>query len=385
MPVSIPQHSEETPLTGADKPKNPVGGRYVCILTVACIALATLYTGSYVFRQHKFVAPVPDTIGLPGHVWLNISLEIEMKSRTGSIDLAALLPKVQQSLGAVPIAASTTGQRMWQVTTKSDHNQTSNKDVMASSWQWENEMPASSGIVELSSPIDLSEQEAEIAIMQSASLVYNFHTAGSAQVNVDARCLRQNELRLVGLLLIWERFDAAIGQLAGHRDERLSFAALPLAQKNPQLLAHLQQLWKGGAIGEPLADVYNRFAQYSKLYTYASGGVWERDGWRDFAVNVCHLLHVDCTHTPTAKNTVPKFGALEFRAFDSVVGGTLRVLTMLVVRLVQASCDMPLDAMTPLMLLPGVSAAPDLTMLLQFLHFEPSKFYGASRSGQFLL
>jgi len=100
----------------------------------------------------------------------------------------------------------------------------------------------------------------------------------------------------------------------------------------------------------------------------------ERDGYRNFAINVCHLLDMDCCQNCT-KNDIPKFGAVEFRMFNSEFGASMRLAIMLFQRIVQQSCTAPLEKLRSMTLNLHEEPAKDVAPLLDFLEMDASLFH----------
>lgn len=297
--------------------------------------------------------------------------------------------KVVQALQGVPELRST---RLQQVHLKSDRVLVDNITLW-DHWVWEPETYVP-GMCEISSPIELLEGEAELAITAAVNVAGRFKVGpmrGEFHVNVEARCLLEDE-RLSALLLIWERHHAAIralvlkhcGNASRCQWERYGtdFSARSLAETNHGFLAHLQNRWenrhavKNQTLTEHMRQIGDPFVPE------ASSVPKNNQGWRDFAINVCHLLDIPCCKD-CFKNNVPKFGSLEFRIFygnfDETSGGhnlkkSFRLFVALAERLVQATCEQPTSELTPFMLLQGMTPALDLTSLLEFLQFDPKDF-----------
>lgn len=241
-------------------------------------------------------------------------------------------------------------------------------------WIYEREGPM--GKLELSSPIDLSEEQVEFGLGLLADNRFRkaFKISNTGlHFHVDSRCLLKDEQRVVALLLIWERFHDAIATLTRSNRSGGVDAAAKLAVKNPELLRYLQMRWMNPSkFQEPLKEGFRRLSNQTK--TTVSAGKENRDGYRNFAVNVCHLLDVDCCRN-CAKNTVPKFGGLEFRLFDASFDRERnRHCFAIPQRLVQATCVTPLDSMMHLVLLPNAPSPTDARDLLAFLDLDSADF-----------
>jgi len=238
--------------------------------------------------------------------------------------------------------------------------------------------------IELSSPTDLSEEEVNFVIAASKTLAGQFYGGreSATHVHVQARCLLHED-RLVPMLLMWERFHTAITKLIQARPWAGERFAMSMADKHPLLMAELQQRWLQATTGvgllasnltqESLNSLFRRHAQFE-------GGQIrnDRDGYRRMALNVCHLLHVNCCLS-CEKNAVPKFGAVEFRVFNTEFGEPLRLLVALAERLVQTTCTKPLDELQPFLLLPGSEQSPDAAPLIKFLKLDPAAFHRVFR------
>jgi len=297
--------------------------------------------------------------------------------------------KVLQAIQEVPDLHST---RLHELHFKSDRDLVDNITLW-DHWVWEPESYIP-GMCEISSPIELLEGEAELAIAAAVNVAGQFQVGpmrGEFHVNVEARCLLEDE-RLSALLLIWEKHHAAIrtlvlkncGDAFRCQMERYGtdFSARSLAESNYGLVAHLQNRWETRRIipNETLTEHIRRIGE--PFVPVQSTVPKHNQGWRDFAINVCHLLDIPCCRD-CFKNDVPKFGSLEFRIFygnfdESSDGHSLkksfRLFVALAERLVQATCERPTSELTPFMLLQGVTAAPDLTSLVEFLQFDPNDF-----------
>jgi hypothetical protein len=219
---------------------------------------------------------------------------------------------------------------------------------------------------EASTPQAMEENETEIAIVQSQVLERYFSQHPRRElrkkgelsifkdefgtpdppglhVHVQSVCLLKDVRRLVALLLIWEKFDSLIYKSVGTKlhvgPGKIKSASID--KKTPALLTHLLSfMTKDGWTkdhdhkGDTLREMFAAHESSKKM----DGDKTYQDGFRRFEVNVCHLLDIKCTHGLASKNNVPKFGGVEFRGFDPMVGRPLRLIVMVVERLVQFSC-----------------------------------------------
>jgi hypothetical protein len=259
---------------------------------------------------------------------------------------------------------------------KEGHN---SHDVL-NEWNWERENDR--GMLELASPCNLSEQEAIFAthIFDHAKFRDHFYPGDSFHIHVDSRCFEKDDKKLVGLLLMWEHFYDKLLNITSSRRKSIPAYASKIQDKSPELLAMLHQRWlnKSAAKHESLSDAFVRLES-----TLRSGRdrhlplapQRERDGFRNMAVNVCHLLDVKCC-LDCVKNDVPKFGALEFRAFDAAFPESILFIS-LAERLVQTVCEAPYEQIEPLLALPGAAQPTDAKQLLEFLQLDPVEFLRA--------
>jgi len=172
-------------------------------------------------------------------------------------------------------------------------------------------------------------------------------------MHVDAACLQADEKRLVGLMLMWENFYDSLNFLThSHRWSQKNFAA-KIEAKSPDLLSMLQQRWlnKTYAEQDTLMEAFAKFESSLDRTFSTENGDPERDGYRRLAVNMCHVLDVNCC-VDCDKNNVRKFGALEFRQFDASLGKDV-LLFALIERMVQAACSASYEEMEPLLALPN--------------------------------
>lgn len=338
-------------------------------------------------------------IGLAAQPWLPMSIEMEFCSSDKAITEAltsnesslSALPDhmrlvIEESSqvvhrilnsSALPVGSKQAGMRILSIKKGHDVYETS----QLSTWIYERE--GQEGKLELSSPIDLSENEVEFAfnVWSDSNFKHAFLQKGGCHMHVDARCLLGNDQRLVALLLMWERFHDAMKSRMHIQNKGKSAYAAKLADKNPELLRYLQmRLMHPDGHQEPLKEAFKRF---ENLTTIGKEQSWdkapdpERDGYRNCALNVCHLIDVDCCKD-CPKNLVPKFGGLEFRMFFSTFDHErARHYAAVAQRLVQTACSVPLESMKRMALLPGVQQASNADELLDFLQFDKAEFEAA--------
>jgi len=323
-----------------------------------------------------------EPIGLPSHKWLPMSIELEMHEcdRTGSIherlashanvskeEIHQWLTKTAIKARAILIetdpsyvadAGHSRATKLRSLHIKQSHD----SDDSLHEWNWEREMTART-LLELASPIDLSEKEVKFASHASHKFVGRFYggQASSLQVHVEGRCLLSED-RLNVLLLMWEKYHPALEKLIKVRERGHDFAR-SIAKGNPELLAGLQQRLDN----KPTES-------YKSLWKRHEGSIKnvrsDRDGYRNFAINVCHLLDVKCCRN-CIKNETPKFGGIEFRLFNTEFGTRFRLSVSFFERLVQASCSMPVSKLRPHTLHAGSKPAADASPLFELLHIDP--------------
>lgn len=328
------------------------------------------------------------SVGFAGRDWLPIGIEIEFRQRDSNNEPVKQKPS-QKHLKFVtrPLLEKALNQDLSQngnsflesalsdgigellhVQIRNDHHQKGYLYAPSiKAWQ----LSTDRDCIELASPSSLSETQTRFAISQTNNLQHDFVLTNDGHehthVTVDAHCLKRNEEQLVGLLLVWERFHDAIVQWGFNRSasEVWTKWSKPIALKNVQLLEYLQKRFADGPGTESLSDAFNRLSQAKAHH----------DGYHHYAVNVCHYLNVSCAKDRWRKNAVPKFGFLEFRSFAPVVGPRLQSSISLAMRLVQAGCSLPSNALKPLALLPGVKPAQHLDPLLTALDLSPEDFH----------
>lgn len=299
-------------------------------------------------------------------------------------DLTQLDRKTTTSNSETGISAdasiSSNTERMRQLTTLAI-KRTHNDEEQLFAWNWEVE--SAKGMMEISTPVNLTEEEVSYTLGATNLLDGPFVPGEAFQFHIEANCLLKDSRRLVALLLIWERFHSTLESLLSiDRRSRWSYAAT-IANKNPELLNHLQARWLGDpeAQAEPI-DLAFRRLESSIRFPTADGKLHSdlklnlRNGYRTFALNLCHLLDIDCC-VDCEKNLVKKFGAIEFRVFDSQFGHGLLLMSALGQRLIQSTCaisEFDDPSLRNLLMLPGVQPAPDATALLEFLRMDPEEF-----------
>jgi len=236
-------------------------------------------------------------------------------------------------------------------------------------WNWEAEKTGR-GLLELSSPSELTEDEMKFAINISKTFVGKFTGVqySSFQSHVEARCLLEED-RVLGLLLLWEKYQEPLQDLIQLRWRGPDFAR-SLTLGNPGLLRKLQERWAQPVAGKTAEAVTALFLEHiDDIDTITD----ERDGYRNFAINVCHLLDIHCCQNCT-KNNAPKFGAVEFRMFNTELGPSMRLAIMLFQRMVQQTCTAPLEQLRSMTLNLNEEPAKDVVPLLEFLNMDVSLF-----------
>jgi hypothetical protein len=345
-----------------------VSSSVINVVTAVWLQADSEHEADVVKPQICLIHPEPKfRMGYKDESWQPVSFEIEMFPREHA--------KLQE-LG--PHDALNTGIDMFreQVLKSVDEEVDSactpalfkvKKESDEDSWMWEMEKHEANKpyMFEASSPQAMEENETEIAIVQSSMLEQNFSKYPKVKddknpwdddppglhVHVLAKCLIEGDKgdvrRLVAALLIWERFDKQIYEMVGttlHVGEA-SLKAAPISEKSPRVLSHLRKYVTQNGWSEPNENrTLGKFFSENENKDKMHGDKTNADGYRRFEVNVCHLLHIKCAHDLPDKEApaVPKFGALEFRGFDPMVGQPLRLIVMLVQRLVQFACSAPL-------------------------------------------
>lgn len=328
--------------------------------------------------------PLPTSIGLPSKTWRRVGLEIEMQpKKTLKFVDAALTVRRALATAVAPKGMSANKFRLSQLRSlghlmKKEEVLTGRQSV---DWSFVEESDPGP-LYELIAPMLASEEEVYFASAVSDTLSQDFKGGNYAglHITIDSECLLAGHGEgLVSLLLIWERYYNELARIFAHRPGMAVYGR-PLIDKHPSLLAYLQDRWEQGsqAQKEDLAAAFRRLAGNMKGPRGPLMRVSERDGYRNLAVNVCHLLQVDCCWD-CDKNLVAKHGGLEFRLFDFSHGKKLRYAIMVAERLVQSLCIMPPKShLRPLLALPGVSPATDVLPLLDFLQINATEFHMAS-------
>jgi hypothetical protein len=255
-------------------------------------------------------------------------------------------------------------------------------------WNFEIE-GQSTGQLELASPTSLARDETLFALSMYASLSSDFSTVGETDgrgsgthIHVDAKCLLKDQRRLLALLLIWERFYKGLVKVM-HADRRcLKQYAGSLTEVMPDFVKKLRKLWSTSA---PDLNLKSYFADVAKQLPPPSKKVEEyckapdmvkNTGLRNFGMNICHVLDVDCCRD-CDKNNVPKFGALEFRIFKASLGNALQNQTKLVQRLIQSACGWKLNKLNKMIISEDLKQEDNIDDLLRFLKIGRSKFLEA--------
>jgi len=354
-------------------------------------------------------------LGLPKTEFLPISFEIEMFSKKGEPNMERGQPALKWFNKQITETMKDMKNKVKGKCPKRLFQTTANSKEEDRAWvvelekdEWQKGfLPI---IFETASPINLDEDEAEVAIAATSAFQDTFQKVPSQQiekaaingqetsfetdfyredppgthVHVISNCLKSDERRLVALLLIWEKFGKAVYERvhsnlhrvtpkAGHKAARINF-------KTPELLAKLREyLGENGfktRAGDDDATITELFKRYDSPEGM-NGDKSDADGYRRFEVNVCHLIDVKCAHNLPKKNAVPKFGGIEFRGFDPLVGKPLRMVVMLVQRLVQLCCGADLDkVLFPLAKMEGDAdeREDDIGPLLKALQIDEDTF-----------
>jgi hypothetical protein len=226
-----------------------------------------------------------------------------------------------------------------------------------------------------------AEAQTSIGITDRLGKSFGGGRFAALHLHVDGRCLLSG-VKLTTLLLLWERYHYAIMPLVAHRPSATTYGPA-IAKKHPDLLVALQEHWlkrTAQPSSNSSAEVESLFvSHHDGMFEHANLGVLasmaERDGYRNFAINVCHLLQIRCCRA-CDKNQAPKHGLVEFRIFDVTYGERLRLLMQLVQRMVQHSCaGTPAPSLKSHLLLPGVKPENNLKLLLDFLKVDSAAFF----------
>jgi len=283
---------------------------------------------------------------------------------------------------------------------------------------WNLEFELVPGSIEMSSPIELSESEVIYGVSQVAAVGHHFKVGpawGGFDVHVDSRCLLQdqNDLRVIAIYLIWERFHYAFLPLAR---KKLGFLGLPgsfaswwlgkpLHDSGGGFLQHLQRSWLNSSYANQTLEswmnsnfesVFARNSFFNVVPPVGSGLTskqWhDKIGWRDLAVNICHLYNVKCCRN-CFKNEAPKFGGIEFREFFAVFrenalvdAVTLQLMLAIAERTIQKICSVAKEdlklVLSPLMELGDSHRSDeDLDQFLDFIKIPRWYFDSAIHIG----
>jgi hypothetical protein len=303
-------------------------------------------------------------LGLPDETFLPMAFEIEAYSTEDRKSDDDMLKDAKTKFTDIKRQGQCSD-RMFEVRTDHDNEK--------GSWVWEKELEGRSeqSLWEMSSPIDLSNEEVELGCIQTAAFQKTFskeipqftnpRTLVDAMSNppglhahVAAKCLLTDERRLVALLLTWDNLWPEIQKITGsdmHQQKKFSKFAETYHQKNPKLYE-----WLKGYVNKksftPEKGLDHLEEKFNEFEAGMRGGTYDpHNGYRRFELNVCHLLNVPCAHNWAKKNKVPKFGGIEFRGFDSVLGEELRLVLMLMQRSVQTFCSKDLEELHALVVI----------------------------------
>jgi hypothetical protein len=359
---------------------------------------------------HQFVDDPDIKPGLPGtkieggkYPWYDVAIEIEFWGKDETMADKAKRPGVDAHRKPIedalqsaikkstPLSNKKSREKMSSMNVKSGHF---SKDINAA-WNLEVENPGeNSNQCELASPTSLSEEEAVFAMSVynnmadkfTPSLDKQLQTRGAAtHVHVNAKCLLKDDARrLVGLLLIWELFHSAI--VKDMKCERLCMDqyAKSIQEESPQFLVFLQSAWNAKKVisEKELVSAFKHFATTLSKPTKADRKLCDdpdmvdHTGLRNFAINVCHLLDVDCCRNCN-KNKTPKFGAVEFRVFKGALGPELQYQVALAERLVQATCKKTLEELNTFMIQATKLPRKDADALFKFLEIDTAELASA--------
>ena len=177
-----------------------------------------------------------EPIGIPKLEWLPMSIEVEMlecpsvyspssellysetlemrNQSTVAEWVQSTSAPVRRILQSVP-ASQTLSQHPGRLANLRSLHVKSGHDAegLLDQWNWEAEK-SGKGELELTSPKEMSEEEVNFAINVSSYLIGSFYgfQYSSLQAHVDGRCLLSED-RLLGLLLLWEKYHDAPGLL----------------------------------------------------------------------------------------------------------------------------------------------------------------------------
>jgi hypothetical protein len=308
-------------------------------------------------------------LGMKNQPWLPIAFEIETYFKEEDKSDDEMKNIVIEGFKSVETNGDCNS-RMFQVST--DHSN------LKGAWVWEKEISAGRGannMWEMSSPVELDMHEAELAARQTGELESQFtkesHSSvkndfgahGLSQTNppgfhmhVHGKCLLTDERRLVALILVWDKYFGALQKKTKSdkhvAPEHRKFANT-YALKNPPLYEFLKgylgdKAWEARTGDGAKAETEDEIKKLEEGFAKHERDATDLDmsdphnGYRRYILNVCHLLEVKCSVDWDEKNNVPKFGGLEFRGFDAVMGENLRIMIMLLQRTVQFFCGLSL-------------------------------------------
>lgn len=319
------------------------------------------------------------SIGASGKDWLPVAIEIELYSRTPDKSMEDIRERIETKFKAIEHSGDCP-ERMFKVSTDSA--------AIKTGWIFELEspQPGTNAMWEITTPVNLTQQETEIVCLQTHKLTKDFSKADDSgfarperrpglHVHVGSKCLLEDERKLVALLLVWDKYYEALLTLTQsqlHKKEH-KFANT-IREKSPNLY---DQIWQEYLTAEGFTpEQGHKGTHLTKIFqdfeTATSAGRDDHDGFRRYIVNVCHLLNVKCAHNYPEKNKVPKFGALEFRGFDAALGELVRFIVMIAERTVQNFCQKDLSDIHELLMdnVDGdkvTKAATNATALLAFI------------------
>jgi hypothetical protein len=151
-------------------------------------------------------------IGMEGKAWLAVAWEIEMFPGEGERNFSQMYKLIQENILSIEHQGNCS-KRMFSLS--SDHAH------MKESYIIEREFDRD-GMWEISSPIDLTNEEAELSCRQMKALQKYFvkevdnkeRKKAGFHAHVDGRCLLADERRLVALILVWDNLFDALQRLA---------------------------------------------------------------------------------------------------------------------------------------------------------------------------
>lgn len=323
-------------------------------------------------------------IGLKGYPWHAMGMELEMQPLDNAdwknnFSHAALLIRRALTKTVPCVGATPERQKQLQYLETQKYERIMRKAIPH--WTMHEETDPGP-LYELVAPWLGADAEAQTSVSITDLLSKDFGGGRFAalHLHVDGRCLVSG-VKLATLLLLWERYHNAIMPLVAHRPSAKTYGPA-LATKHPDLLVALQKHWlkrTAQPSSNSSVEVEDLFVSlHDGMFKHANLGVLasmaERDGYRNFAINVCHLLNIRCCRA-CDKNQAPKHGLVEFRIFDVTYGERLRLLMQLVQRMVQHSCADEQDpSLKSHLFLPGVEPEQNLEPLLKFLAIDSAAF-----------